>query len=458
MKKIISFILTILITLLCFGNTAFAANLTVGGGAGGGGASGGASVITPPTHPEVGTTDSEVEISKGKVTVDGKTVTINISFTKSREIKSLMLYDLDYDNDLLEFVSGKVVASPTPDISDVDENGEIVFAYKENTEVKGKIATLTFKSKSKTGTSDIDCDIIAKKIEDGEEVRIRNFDIEMGSVTVNPKSSTGGGGGGGASSYTVKFETNGGSKVDSVSTTGSAISEPTAPTRDGYTFDGWYTDKELTTAYEFSSKVTKTFTLYAKWLETEIPDETTGWKNPFKDVKENDWYFETVKTTVEMGIMNGVSNTEFGPDTNVTRGMFVTVLYRMENEPAVNRSIPFEDVNANEYFANAVIWAQQNNIVSGVTETEFVPNANITREQMATILFRYAQYNEMDAVTLEENLGQFVDNSEISEYAVTALNWTVSNDVMSGKGDGILDPKGNATRAEAAAVLIRMIQ
>ncbi len=288
-----------------------------------------------------------------------------------------------------------------------------------------------------------------------------------GTLTISRRSS-GGGGGGGVSSYTVKFDANGGSTVKSQSVSkNKTVTEPTAPTKDGYTFDGWYTDKNLTLGYDFDTKVTKSFTLYAKWTENkteEKPDETDRTETPdtevipFTDVDTDDWYYETVKTAYEKGLMKGISDTKFGADTNVTRGMFVTVLYRMEGEPAVNKSIPFADVNAEDYYSNAISWAEQNNIVAGISDTKFAPNDNITREQMATILFRYATYKGMDTVTLAENLDQFTDNSEISEYAISALNWAVGSNVMSGKGNGILDPKGFATRAEAAAVLVRMVK
>ncbi len=285
-----------------------------------------------------------------------------------------------------------------------------------------------------------------------------------GTLTISRRSS--GGGGGGTSSYTIKFETNGGNTVKSQSVSkNKTVTEPTAPTKDGYTFDGWYTDAELTISYDFDTKVTKSFKLYAKWTENkteEKSDETDRTETPdaevipFTDVDTDDWYYETVKTAYEKGLIKGISDTKFGADTNVTRGMFVTVLYRMEGEPAVNKSIPFADVNAEDYYSNAISWAEQNNIVAGISDTMFAPNDNITREQMATILFRYATYKGMDTVNLAENLGQFTDNSEILEYAISALNWAVGSNVMSGKGNEILDPKGFATRAEAAAVLVRM--
>jgi len=177
----------------------------------------------------------------------------------------------------------------------------------------------------------------------------------------------------------------------------------------------------------------------------------------FTDVKSTDWFFDSVKYVADNKLMNGVSETEFAPDNTLTRAMLVTVLYRNAGEPATNRSIPFADVDMGAYYANAVSWAKQNGIVSGVTENEFAPDANITREQIATILFRYAQLNGMETMTLEENL-HFADSTDISEFAISAMNWAVGKDLIKGKTTSTLNPKDNATRAEIAAILQRFIQ
>jgi len=263
-------------------------------------------------------------------------------------------------------------------------------------------------------------------------------------------------GGSSVSRYTVKFESNGGSTVKSVTVNRNTVAtEPTAPTKDGYKFDGWYTDKELTSKYDFTAKVTKNITLYAKWVEVKEGDESTEDKW-FVDVEENDWFYASVKYVVDNNLMNGVSDSEFAPNDTLTRAMLVTVLYRNEGEPATNRSIPFADVDMGSYYGNAVSWAKQNGIVSGVTENSFAPDTNITREQIATIMFRYAQYKGMNAVTLEENL-HFTDSSEISDYAVSAMNWAVGTGLMKGKSATTINPKDNATRAEIAAILQRFI-
>ncbi|MBS7331962.1 MAG: S-layer homology domain-containing protein, partial [Eubacteriales bacterium] len=296
-------------------------------------------------------------------------------------------------------------------------------------------------------------------------------------LAIKPSSgSTGGGGGGGggssaATTYTVTFETNGGNKIDSVKVSkNGTLSEPAVPTKDGYTFDGWYTDKALKTAYDFSAKVTKNFTLYAKWTEkqneSDKPTEpvepteptTPEWKNPFTDVKENDWYYDNVKYANKNGLMGGTTNTTFAPNEPLTRGMLVAILYRAEGEPAVNKSIPFSEVDTNAYYANAVIWAQQNGIVNGVTENAFAPDDNITREQIAAIMHRYAQYKGYDVSVGEStNILSYTDAESISEYAISAMQYAVGSGLMKGKTETSINPQDNATRAEIAAILQRFL-
>lgn len=275
-----------------------------------------------------------------------------------------------------------------------------------------------------------------------------------------PKKS-GNGGGGSISRYTVKFETNGGSAVKSVTVNKNAVAaEPTAPTKDGFRFEGWYADKEFATAYDFDTKVSKNITLYAKWTEIEKepeadkPDTITS----FKDVQSDDWFYENVQFVVENKLMNGISETEFAPEAALTRAMLVTVLYRNAGEPATNRSIPFADVDMGAYYANAVLWAKQNKIVNGVTENEFAPESDITREQIAAIMYRYAQYKGYD-VSVGENANlSFDDKGSISEYAEAAMKYVVVSGLIQGKSATMLNPTDNATRAEIAAILQRFIE
>ncbi len=183
-------------------------------------------------------------------------------------------------------------------------------------------------------------------------------------------------------------------------------------------------------------------------------------KKEFADVHPADhWAIADVDYVFTKGLMNGVSETHFAPNDNLTRAMLVTVLYRLEGEPATNRSIPFADVDMGAYYANAVIWAKQNGIVNGVTENEFAPNDNITREQIAAIMHRYAKYKGYD-VTVGENTNilSYDDFDSISEYAIASMQYACGSGLMKGKTESTLNPKDNATRAEIAAILHRFIE
>lgn len=273
------------------------------------------------------------------------------------------------------------------------------------------------------------------------------------TVTANwTKSSGGNGGGGGNVRYTVSFETNGGNDIASKTVTrNSVIKEPETPIKDGFDFEGWYTDKGLKTKYDFTEKVTKNFTLYAKWTEKDNGE----WKNPFTDVKENDWFYDSVKYAYENDLMKGISNTEFAPDSDVTRAMFVTVIYRMENEPQTGKCA-FTDVESGSYYENAVAWANENGIVSGISEECFAPNEPITREQMAAIIYRYAAFKGYDITTSSST--SYTDNDNISDYAKNAVIWAAEKSVMTGNTDGSFAPKANTTRAQAASVFMRMVE
>lgn len=178
---------------------------------------------------------------------------------------------------------------------------------------------------------------------------------------------------------------------------------------------------------------------------------------PFADVPSGSWYYDDVAYVYDTGLMTGLTATTFGPNLSTTRGMIVTILWRMENEPAAKHGCPFADVRRGSYYEQAIAWASENGIVTGFDASTFAPDRAITREQLAAILFRFAAYRGMDAVTLRETLSSFQDQAAISVYAVSALNWAVSEGLMQGTGDK-LEPTGNATRAQVAAMLRRFMQ
>ena len=197
---------------------------------------------------------------------------------------------------------------------------------------------------------------------------------------------------------------------------------------------------------DFAAPVTKSFTLYAKWLSENVVK--------FKDIDSNAWYFDYVTTIIEKGLMNGVSETEFAPNANLTRAMFVTVLYRVEGTPAVEGENKFTDVAPDQYYTEAVKWATANGIVTGVKDTEFAPDAAVTREQMAAMLARYVDYKKL---AVAEGEVTYTDDAEISDYAKDAVKVAANLKILIGNTDGTFAPKKNATRAEVATLFVRLL-
>lgn len=175
----------------------------------------------------------------------------------------------------------------------------------------------------------------------------------------------------------------------------------------------------------------------------------------FDDVNASDWYYDYVNYVCENKMMNGVSATEFAPNLNLTRGMFVTVLYRIEGEPETEE-VAFADVKSGTWYEKAVAWASKNGIVNGVSDTEFAPDANIIREQMAAIIHRYAKYKNADVSVGENtNILSYEDFDSVSEYAIEALQYVCGSGIINGTTASTLAPKENATRAQAAAIFMR---
>ena len=178
------------------------------------------------------------------------------------------------------------------------------------------------------------------------------------------------------------------------------------------------------------------------------------WENPFTDVKEDDWFYEAVKYVVQKGLFAGTSETTFEPNLAMTRGMLVTVLYRLEGTPAVTGNSTFADVAPGQYYTSAVIWATQNGIVSGYGNGYFGTNDIVSREQMATILFRYAKSKDYDT-SLVKDIGGFTDSGQVASYAKRALQWAYANGIIGGTSETTISPKGSATRSQVATILMR---
>ena len=191
-------------------------------------------------------------------------------------------------------------------------------------------------------------------------------------------------------------------------------------------------------------------------VDNKKPASKPEVKLPFTDVSTSDWFYDDVAFVYKNGLFSGTDSRSFSPNASMTRAMLVTVLYRLEGEPTVTGRSSFTDVRSGAYYEKSVIWAAANGIVTGTDSTSFSPDAKVTREQLAAILYRYAQYRKLDT-DASAKLNSFTDADSVSAYASEALGWAVSEGLING-ASGKLMPKGDATRAQVAAILHRLVK
>ena len=274
--------------------------------------------------------------------------------------------------------------------------------------------------------------------------------------------------------WSITYVTDGGTingEYPTTYTKGTVTVLPTNVTKSGYTFLGWFTAASGgVQVKQIEATETGEKTFYARWQKNVLPPPpiTPGTPVtparpaapvglPFADVSGSDWFYNDVRYVYEKGIMDGTGADRFSPNAPLTRAMIVTILYRMAGSPSVSGSSDFTDVAAGKWFAKAVAWAAANGIVNGYGSGLFGPNDPVTREQLAAILYRYAVYGGMTAVTLEENLGSFADTAQLSAYAIQAMNWAVGQGLINGSGSNLV-PKAQATRAQVAAIIHRYLE
>lgn len=249
--------------------------------------------------------------------------------------------------------------------------------------------------------------------------------------------------------------------------------------RSGYHLTGWYTNASGGLLFTTTSQAPSsgTMSLYAHWetgepstppttvpptepteptelTEPTEPSESTEVNTPterFTDVSAEKWYYVPVMEAVDAGLFSGISKTEFAPDAPMTRAMLVTVLHRLDGEPTAQEAAPFTDMERGKWYTEAVDWAYENGVVKGMDDSFFGLNQNITREQLTTMLYRYAQYKDYDTQSRKE-LDDFSDAERISDYARDALCWAVAATIVDGDGGRLL-PGGNATRAQCAKMM-----
>lgn len=282
--------------------------------------------------------------------------------------------------------------------------------------------------------------------------------------------------GGGTIRYTVKFNLGDGNVEKTIVRRNKKVERPEDPIKEDYTFDGWYIDKECTEVYDFELAVKKDFTLYAKWIsDVLIPsdgsissdggissdDDNHGMHCPsakYADINTTSWYHHATDYVIEEGYMRGYQNGLFGVNDNLTRAQFVTILWNVEGKPQVNYIMPFADVEENAY-TEAIRWAAAEKIVLGVSDDRFDPHRDISREHLAIILMRYAAYKGYD-VSIGENTNilSYEDFADVSEYAISAMQYAVGAGIIKGDTESTLNPQGYVRRAEAAQVIQRFVE
>ena len=332
----------------------------------------------------------------------------------------------------------------------------------EITVVQNKNLDLTFNTTKSVKVTNKTNDTITVKF-NGTNKDVAKDATETFSYTKPSSGGSSGGSSSGKTTYkvTTSAVNNGGVNASpSTAEKGATITITLSPDK-GYKLDKLTvtdgsgktvsTVKKSDTVYTFTmpASAVKVGVSYVK--ATETPSETK-----FNDVSANDWFASAVDYVTGKGMMNGTADNTFSPKANTTRGMVVTVLYRLENQPSTSAA-SFTDVASGAYYANAVAWANANGIVSGYGSGKFGPNDKVTREQLAAILYRYAQYKKYD-VSGANSLDGYTDVQSVSSYAVPALQWANAAGVVTGKSGSKLDPKGNATRAEVAAMLMRFCE
>lgn len=355
------------------------------------------------------------------------------------------------------------------DEANFPENGvDVVLDYPTGTDSKDTFTIVhMLTTEGKVGTTE---KVTHEKKADGLHFHVTSlspFAIGWTKYTA-PVGPSGGGGGGGAISadHAITVETAAHGTVTANKKTaeeGDTVTITAKPDEGYQVGKVTVTDKDgdsIKVIDKGNGKYTFTMPDGKVSVDVTFVPETGEWVNPFVDVPDSAWYYDAVKYVNENGLMAGTSANTFAPDRTTTRGMIVTILYRLEGSPNIENEIwgyPFKDVDANAYYATAVYWARMNGIVAGYSDELFGPNDTITREQMATILYRYAQHKGYDT-TAKADLSRFTDTAQVGSYAVETIRWANAEGLVNGTSATTLSPKGSATRSQVAVILTRFCQ
>ena len=364
----------------------------------------------------------------GSIKVTVKNVKANIKLTNVTVVSSIPLRITTPSNGTITVKKGGTVLKNGDKVMEADE---LTITATPNSNYALDTLTVTGAEKQPNG---------AYKVQTG---------VTEVTVAATFKSTGGGGGGGGGggvvSTYTLTFDTNGGSAIDKITKDSGTTIDLAAykPTRAGYTFAGWFSDKALTKAVT-SVKLTANTTVYAKWTQNGGTAE-----NPFVDVKEGAYYYDAVLWAVEQKITSGTSATTFSPDASCTRAQMVTFLWRAAGSPKVeNGKNPFTDVKADAYYYDAVLWAVEKGVTSGTSATTFSPDATVTRGQTVTFLYRNAGSPEVSGTM------PFTD-VEADAYYAKAVQWAVQQKITTGTSETTFSPMSDCTRGQIVTFLYR---
>ena len=364
----------------------------------------------------------------GSIKVTVKNVKANIKLTNVTVVSSIPLRITTPSNGTITVKKGGTVLKNGDKVMEADE---LTITATPNSNYALDTLTVTGAEKQPNG---------AYKVQTG---------VTEVTVAATFKSTGGGGGGGGGggvvSTYTLTFDTNGGSAIDKITKDSGTTIDLAAykPTRAGYTFAGWFSDKALTKAVT-SVKLTANTTVYAKWTQNGGTAQ-----NPFVDVKEGAYYYDAVLWAVEQKITSGTSATTFSPDASCTRAQMVTFLWRAAGSPKVeNGKNPFADVKADAYYYDAVLWAVEKGVTSGTSATTFSPDATVTRGQTVTFLYRNAGSPEVSGTM------PFTD-VEADAYYAKAVQWAVQQKITTGTSETTFSPMSDCTRGQIVTFLYR---
>ncbi len=376
------------------------------------------------------------KINQKEVSVKPTDATIYVGETPSFEV----IYD--------GLVSGETL--------ELNEEDEIQFCYYMNNPLESREApALSGEVLNSVGEHYV---AICNQTGGSPFVEDANYKINLGvgKLTVKAKSASGGGS---VARYTIEVIENENATVSpngKVRVKSGADQKFEMTANEGYEISDVLVDNEsvgAVTEYEFSN-VKKAHTIEVITKEKVEPDETNT-KDFYDDVNENDWFYETVKEVTEKEIMNGTGDNKFSPNLDTTRGMVVTILYRLEGKPSIGTIAKFADVEKGIWYSEAISWGEENGIVLGFDENTFKPNDTITREQLSAIIYRYAKHKGYDILVDDNFKFNYSDVAEISDYAIEPMTWACAKGLIQGMQNNLLSPKSHATRAQIATVLTR---